>query len=301
MFWVEQIHGPEQIRCYTSTAAADKHLDTVCTDIQNDLGRVHLTPHIPNLPGRLRTALRSLRSNPALVVTKADKGDAVVLLGVTRYTELAWRDLSNDRTYTLLSEDPTQSITRDFNRYLKHSLTDRAINAGVFDCLKIPEDADTQVIYFLPKIHKDPLRVRPIVSSSGGPTSRVSGYLDTLLQPHAVSPESYIKNSSDIICYLQHLEVPESSLLASLDIESLYTNISHKMAITSFTKRFSSHPKCVFLLDLLKFVLYNNTFHFDGKYFRQICGIPMGTKLAPNPTCPKGGFFHPSPKLLTCP
>ena len=53
------------------------------------------------------------------------------------------------------------------------------------------------------------------------------------------------------------------------------------MAISSFTKRFSSHPKFVFLLDLLKFVLYNNTFRFDGKYFRQICGIAMGTKLAP--------------------
>lgn len=53
------------------------------------------------------------------------------------------------------------------------------------------------------------------------------------------------------------------------------------MVITSFTKRFSSHPKFVFLLDLLKFIPYNNVIEFNGKYFKQICGIAMNTKLPP--------------------
>ena len=32
---------------------------------------------------------------------------------------------------------------------------------------------------------------------------------------------------------------------------------------------------------LLRYVLFNNIFTFDGEIFRQICGLAMGTKLAP--------------------
>ena len=46
----------------------------------------------------------------------------------------------------------------------------------------------------------------------------------------------------------------------SLDIEFLYTNISHRLASETFSRRISTHPKFVLLLDLLKFVLTNNVF-----------------------------------------
>ena len=36
----------------------------------------------------------------------------------------------------------------------------------------------------------------------------------------------------------------------------------------------------VLYLDLLKFVLYNNIFRFNGKIYHHICGITMSTKLA---------------------
>ena len=144
---------------------------------------------------------------------------------------------------------------------MKCCLKDKVINASVFDHLRIPVDTDTRVIYFLPKIHKNPQKTRLMMSSSGDHTSRTSGYLDTLLQPHAVSRKSYIKNSSDVIHHLHYLKLPKSSLQVSADIKALYTNISHQVAITSFGKQFSSsHPKFVFLLDLLKFVLRNNAF-----------------------------------------
>ena len=131
--------------------SSGKHLDSVCTSIEGDLTRLRLTPHIPNLPSHLRTALRSLRSDPRLVVTKVNKGDVVVLLDAPRYMELAWRHLNDSQTYTLLSEDPTQSIVSNFNRYLKHCLTNKVINTGVFDRVRLLEDTNTQIIYFCQK------------------------------------------------------------------------------------------------------------------------------------------------------
>ena len=162
--------------------------------------------------------------------------NAVVLLDTPQYTELAWKHLSDNQTYTLLSDDPTQSIASDFNSYLKCCLMDKVIDAGVFDRLRLPEDTNTQAIYFLPKVHNTPLKVRPIVSCSGSPTSHASGYLNALLQPHAARSDSYVKNSLDVIHRLNDLDLPESSLLASLDIEALYTNITHQMAVTSFSR-----------------------------------------------------------------
>ena len=127
----------------------------------------------------------------------------------------------------------------------------------------------TQVMYFLPKVHKNLLKVRPIVSCSGGPASRASDYIDSLLQPHMVKTEPYVRNSTDVIHRLKELDLPAASMLAILDIKSLYTNISHHLVIESFHGRFtcSSHPRFVFLLDLLKFGLtcMNNTFQFDGR------------------------------------
>ena len=53
------------------------------------------------------------------------------------------------------------------------------------------------------------------------------------------------------------------------------------MAIKVFLKIFAQHGKLVLYLELLKFVLKNNIFQFNGKIYHQICGIAMGTKLAP--------------------
>ena len=86
-----------QYGCDLPTSSG-KHLDSVCASIEDNLSRVCLAPHILNLPSHLRIAFRSLRLDPRLVVTKADKGNAVVLLDALQYTELAWRLLSDDQT-----------------------------------------------------------------------------------------------------------------------------------------------------------------------------------------------------------
>ena len=56
--------------------------------------------------------------------------------------------------------------------------------------VRIPE------FYTLTKIHKFNPVGRPIVSGSGGPTERISSFVDSLLQPIAnyEKQESYIKS-----------------------------------------------------------------------------------------------------------
>ena len=50
----------------------------------------------------------------------------------------------------------------------------------------------TQLIYFL---NKNPIAVRPIVSGIGGPTEKISSFLDYFLQPIVSKTPSYLKNT----------------------------------------------------------------------------------------------------------
>ena len=105
--------------------------------------------------------------------------------------------------------------------------------------------------------------------------------MDKILQPLMREVPSYVRYSMGIIKMLKKESFFTTLLLAKLDVESLYTNISHTRAISTFIRLFQSHPAFVFLLDLLRFILFNNIFKFNGEMFRQICGLAMGTKLAP--------------------
>ena len=78
---------------------------------------------------------------------------------------------------------------------------------------------------------------------------------------------SYCTNATHVVNILKYIELPPTSYLASLDIESLYTSISFDMAIEVFLKIFSNHPRLVLFLDPLKYVLKNNIFQFNWKIY----------------------------------
>ena len=72
---------------------------------------------------------------------------------------------------------------------------------------RIPE------FYTLTKIHKAIPVGRPIVSGSGGPTERISSFVDSLLQPIAQKQESYIKDTTHFINFIENTLLPEAAIL----------------------------------------------------------------------------------------
>ena len=85
----------------------------------------------------------------------------------------------------------------------------------------------TQQLYLLPKIHKDLNNPpgRPIVSGSGGPTEKISQFVDHFIGPLVPLSKSYLRDSTHMINILQHHKPIPNMLLCTLDITSLYTNI----------------------------------------------------------------------------
>ena len=99
------------------------------------------------------------------------------------------------------------------------------------------------------------MKLRAIISFTNGPTYTASTFVENFLQPHMHRVRSYIKHLTDFIHILETLNVPANAHLVKLDIESLYTNISHEQTITSVLKRLANHSKIILMLDLLKYVL----------------------------------------------
>ena len=136
------------------------------------------------------------------------------------------------------------------------------------------------------KIHKPTPIGRPIISGCDSPTERLSAFVDRLLQPIAKEQESYLKDSTDFITFIEKTRVPENAILVSMDVTSLYTNIPQEEGIDIVCNAYESYYlgespiPTQYLKRALELILQENSFQFTGKNYLQTYGTAMGTKMA---------------------
>ena len=152
--------------------------------------------------------------------------------------------------------------------------------------IQTPYPPRIPIFYTLTKIHK-PIPVgRPIISGCDGPTERISSFVDTLLQPIAQTQLSYIKDTTDFINFLEKTKIGQDTILVSMDVSSLYTNIPQEEGMNIVCKayeKFHKHNTPIpthYLREMLGLILNENSFQFNGENFLQTHGTAMGTKMA---------------------
>ena len=80
--------------------------------------------------------------------------------------------------------------------------------------------------------------------------------------------------------------MPNSAILVSMDVRSLYTNIPQREGITTVCHAYEEfhqgNPPVYtrFLSEMLSLILQENSFQFNGKDYLQTHGTAMGTKMA---------------------
>ena len=149
-----------------------------------------------------------------------------------------------------------------------------------------PNPPRIPVFYTLTKIHKPTPVGRPIISGCDGPTERISSFVDHILQPIAKTQKSYLKDTTDFINFIERTKVPENTILVSMDVTSLYTNIPQEEGINTVCKTYEAFYQkntpipTHSLREMLKLILQENSFHFYGRDYLQTHGTAMGTKMA---------------------
>ena len=186
-----------------------------------------------NLTQKERKALRTLSSNKEIIIFPADKGGATVIQNTKDYIKEAERQLSDTNFYKKIDTDLTNKHKTQIKNLVENLIEKNEISKNVGDIL-IGKKTRTPQIYFLPKVHKkkNPPPGRPIVSANDCPTERISAFVDTFLRPYVEKGWSYVKDTNDFVKQIREIEpLKEGTILASFDVNSLYTNIPNKEAI----------------------------------------------------------------------
>ncbi len=240
-----------------------------------------------NITKEERSALYNLRDNSSIVIKEADKGSAVIVMDSDTYRNEALRQLRNENTYKALASDTTQTIASVVNGFVKNMHRGSIIDEET--CKYLLADKNNvrpAPFYLLPKVHKQGVPGRPVVSGCGTPTERLSHWVDYHLKPLVEKfVPSYIKDTSDFLRSITDHSVTEEIILFTVDVVALYPSISIEEGIKAVHDFLGDHPCDVdrdVICEAIKLVLSNNVCKFDNSFFLQISGTAIGTRLAPS-------------------
>ncbi|GAB0087380.1 serine protease snake-like [Sergentomyia squamirostris] len=147
-------------------------------------------------------------------------------------------------------------------------------------------NSKTPRMYGHPKIHKENMPLRQIVSCIKSPTYKLSKFINEILTPIANKEGYSVKNSYEFVERIRNTEVPPGYIMISLDIVALFPNIPRALALEIVIEQWSqienhtSIGKDLFL-SMLKHCLDHSRFVYKDQCYIELDGMPMGGPLSP--------------------
>ena len=241
----------------------------------------------PNITKEEHQAMKDLRRDKTRMVLTADKGVSMVVMDREEYNSKS-EELLHTPTYQILKTDPTNKIKNKLISLLKTIKTEGGISETTYKKL-YPTGATTPRYYGLPKVHKEGIPLRPIVSSIGSATYETAKELSNILKPLVGRSIHHVKNNQEFIQSLQDITIDEEECMMSYDVKSLFTSIPIQPTLTIIKKLLeedtSLHQRTSMAVKhitwLLEFCLTNTYFSFQGKLYEQKGGAAMGSPISP--------------------
>ncbi len=142
-------------------------------------------------------------------------------------------------------------------------------------------------MYGAPKIHKQDVPLRPIVSSYSSPTQKLSKFLHGILKPIVANTFS-VQNSGDFVDKLRKKTIKSGEILISYDAKSLFTSIPVNKLL-QYTRDLLEKDNSLkqrtklSIDDIIKgmeICLRSTYFQFRENYYEQEDGMAMGCPLS---------------------
>lgn len=129
----------------------------------------------------------------------------------------------------------------------------------------------------LPKIHKNLENPpgRPIISGNESITEPASKFVDSFIKPIVCKLPSFIQDTTQVLNNIRKLKMTESSILVTMDVESLYTNIDHLDGLEALTyyldvRSTADRTPACFIVQLAEWTLNSKIFLFQNEFYKQI-------------------------------
>ncbi|XP_063616051.1 uncharacterized protein LOC134789349 [Penaeus indicus] len=279
-----------------------------------DVGEKILNGCHSNMTKREREALKDLAQNPDLVIKKADKDGALVVLKKESYITMGEAHLSDTETYIPLEnpEEALQAVKREskilVNRFYtldtsgKNGGNRRSFLAGQRDAL-LEHEPIIPHWYILPKTHKkkDPETGlwpgRPVLSGCNAPTRPVDRLLTTYLTPLLDLLPERLQDTTAFLKKITTLpRFPTDSIIFSFDIVSLYPSIPQEEAswiVANFYEKNFAYvkerlkaehnmiaPPPYLIKEGIDHVLQGTLLRFNNHFYNQGKGTAIGASVS---------------------
>ena len=155
--------------------------------------------------------LKPLLNNKSIVIMRADKGKINTIENVIKKME-------TKLNYTIYELKRIKKLSKKEHSWLRAAAT------------RCP------VLFCQPKVHKNGMPLRPIISTSNSYNYNLSKHLRNLLEKARTKSNSYIKDSFIFAKLIQQQKPNKNDFMTSLDVESLFTSIPLHESIELATK-----------------------------------------------------------------
>jgi hypothetical protein len=236
----------------------------------------------------LLAALKGLGKNDSLYISKHDKGNGVVILNKTDYIVKMNKVLNDPAKFIIVDDDCyklSQKLESKLNSTLlslhKKGRVDKSVYNSIRACGSFPGK-----LYGLPKTHKTGVPVRPILSAVTCHNYNLAKFLVPLLNPLTVS-DNNISDTFQFADTIRKRVDLSPTLMVSFDVESLFTNVPVLETVNIILDQLFP-TNCTYygftrseFHSLLMLAVDDSYFVFNGKLYKQIDGMAMGSPLGP--------------------
>ena len=234
----------------------------------------------------LTDILKNLKEDPNLLITKPDKGRGVVLMNKCDYDDKIHIILDDTTKFKYLSIDLESHLLKLEDK-LNRILRDIRSNIGDVNFRNLYTSGSRPgKLYGLPKVHKTDNPLRPIISSIGTFNYNLAKFLVPMIAPFTKN-EFTVENSNDFVEQLLKLDLSGPAVMASIDVESLFTNVPLKETTNLIVNYISDNnnpfnlPKRI-LTKLFTIATSDSVFTFNNKIYTQVDGVAMGSPVGPS-------------------
>ena len=222
------------------------------------------------------------------MVLPADKGIGLVVIDTVEYIKKAKGVLEDTNTYKAIQADPTSKLKNKLISILRRIKNATGLQDNIYRKM-YPTGASPPRFYGLPKIHKNNIPLRPIVSSIGSVAYGLAKVLADIIKPLMGCSEHHVQNSHMFAEEIKDMKLERGECITTYDVVSLFTSIPIPSALEVMKKKLEDDTELQKrtilpvdnILELLAFCLNNTYFVFQDIFYEQNRGAAMGSPISP--------------------
>jgi hypothetical protein len=251
-----------------------------------------------NISTQLSKTFKALLDKPDTMVITADKNLGYTIVNTEWYSQRcrdhlyssAYRNVTND----FIGSDNGLTATAEIFNSLRELVRsfDHELEPEEIKWILKREDWKPMKFYILAKVHKQPVKGRPIVPSMTWITHHLSQWIANQLNPLLSKLNWVLKDSNELLRTIheintsKHLHKLKKIEIYSADVEALYPNIDVKLGISLVNQLLTeidweNPSRRDFLIKGIQFVLTQGFIEFENEIFQQENGAAMGSPMIP--------------------